>query len=293
MTVMGPMATDPDSNGKAARAPGRFSGDLRPRVVSGLVLSALALVLDYHGGLPFALLVTAIGLVMSWEWGRIVRGQSFDLAFYVHAGGVLLAIALAQAGLAALGVVAAAVAAVIVLPVSFGRRGLLSAAGVLYVSLPALTLVWMRGAPSHGFLAVLFVLLLVAMTDIGAYFGGRLIGGPKLWPRVSPNKTWAGLITGVAASAGSAAVFASQVAGASIGRLAMAGLLLGLLAQCGDLAESALKRDAGVKDASQLLPGHGGFLDRMDGVVLAAIAAGLFAALLDPANPGRALLLGG
>jgi phosphatidate cytidylyltransferase len=284
---------DPAGKGATGDIKAGFASDLRPRVVSGLLLAGLALLLDYYGGTPFAFLVLAVALAMSWEWGRIVRAQSFDAAFLAHAAGVVASVLLAELSLAALAVVAAVVAAVTVLPLSFGRRGLLSAIGVLYVCIPAITLVWLRGDARHGFQAVLYLLLLVAMTDISAYFGGRLVGGPKLWPRISPNKTWAGLVTGVAASVAAGAAFAQFVAGASPGRLAVGGLLIGLLAQCGDLAESALKRDVGVKDASQLLPGHGGFLDRMDGVVLAATAVGLYAALSDPASPGRAVLLGG
>lgn len=287
------MASDTTGKSGANTVGSRFAKDLKPRIVSGVVLAALALALSYYGGVPFALLVALIGVAMSWEWGRIVRGEAFDAAFFVHAAAVLGGLTLAGLGYAALGIVAALVAGVIALPLSFGKRGLLSALGVLYVCVPSIALVWMRGDPKFGFMAVLLVLLLVAMTDIGAYFGGRLIGGPKLWPRVSPNKTWAGLVSGLAASMAAGALLAWGVDGASPARLAVTGLIIGLLAQCGDLAESALKRNMGVKDASQLLPGHGGFLDRMDGVVLAASACGLFALLTDPTSPGRALLIGG
>lgn len=285
--------SDPTKSPPGQRVAGRFSADLKPRIVSGVALAALALALDYAGAVPLAVLVGVVGVLMSWEWGRIVRGASLDAAFWAHAAAALAAVVLTVLGYAALGVVVALVGMITVLPLSFGRRGVLSALGVGYVAIPSVVLVWLRTDPKLGFLAVLFLLLLVAMTDIAAYFGGRLIGGPKLWPRVSPNKTWAGLISGLTASAAAGALLAQAVAGGSPLRLAVAGLLIGLVAQAGDLAESALKRGFGVKDASGLLPGHGGFLDRMDGVVMAAAAVGLYVALIGPAMPGRALLVGG
>jgi phosphatidate cytidylyltransferase len=140
-------------------------------------------------------------------------------------------------------------------------------------------------------MAVLFILAVVWSTDIAAYFTGRLVGGPKLWLKVSPNKTWSGLFGGVTASAAAGALFAAW-AGANIPALAASGLMLGAVAQAGDLAESALKRRFGVKDASNLIPGHGGFMDRMDGVVTVAVVAALFALLANPSAPAHALIFG-
>jgi phosphatidate cytidylyltransferase len=121
-----------------------------------------------------------------------------------------------------------------------------------------------------------------------AYVCGRLIGGAKLWPRVSPNKTWAGLIGGLAAGVATASLF-HVLTDSSPWALGVIGGLLALVAQAGDLAESALKRVFGVKDASHLIPGHGGFMDRADGVVAAAIVTGLIALFLDPEQPAWAL----
>jgi len=134
------------------------------------------------------------------------------------------------------------------------------------------------------------VLLAVWPTDTAAYVAGRLIGGPKLWPRVSPNKTWAGLIGGVAASAAAGAVFAWALAGKPVPSLVLGALALGFLTQAGDLLESALKRSFGVKTASALIPGHGGFLDRIDGLVVAATGAAIFAMIVNIHAPARALL---
>jgi phosphatidate cytidylyltransferase len=276
------------SGATAARPP----SELLSRILSGLLLGAITIGVAWAGLKPFALLVLVVALVMSWEWGRVVRGVDSDLTFVVHAVAVVIAIALAAFVSAALGVAALAIGSILALSLQFGERGLLSAAGVLYTGLPAVSLLWlMSDGEPWGFRAVLFILVLVWATDTFAYVAGRLIGGPKLMPTVSPNKTWSGLAGGVGASAATAAAFASFI-GAPALVLALSGLVLGLVAQAGDLAESALKRHFGVKDASNIIPGHGGFMDRMDGVVTVAVAAALFALFKGPSAPAQALFLG-
>jgi phosphatidate cytidylyltransferase len=214
-----------------------------------------------------------------------------DAPLLVHASAVAVAVVLAAKGSAALALAAVAIGTGLVWILCFGLNERLGALGVLYVGVPAVALVWLRQDEPYGFRAVLFLLLIVATTDTFAYIGGRLIGGPKLWPRLSPNKTWSGLLTGVAASAIAGAVFAAFVKEAVPWTLGCTALLLGVIAQAGDLAESALKRRFGVKDASSLIPGHGGFLDRVDGVVFAATAAALVAILVNSQAPARAILL--
>ena len=286
------MQDDPGPEGTAAASPEpRSAGELVARIASGIVLGAVALGVAWLGAKPFAALVLVVALLMSWEWGRVVRGVEFDLTFVIHAAAVTIAVLLGALGFAALGLAALFVGAIIAIPLQFGERGLLSSAGVLYTGLPALALLWLRGDVPHGFLAVVFILALVAATDTAAYFVGRLAGGPKLWPSVSPNKTWSGLLGGIAASASAGALFA-HYAGASVPALAVSGLILGLVAQAGDLAESALKRHFGVKDASNLIPGHGGFMDRMDGVVTVAVTSALFALFSNASAPAQALLFG-
>ncbi len=130
------------------------------------------------------------------------------------------------------------------------------------------------------------------VTDIAAYTSGRTIGGPKLWPSVSPNKTWSGLIGGVAAAALAGALFSWALGTGSPRWLAILGFVLGVVAQGGDLAESALKRHFGIKDSSDLIPGHGGVMDRMDGIVTASVAAAVIAFAIDAYAPARALLYG-
>ncbi len=264
--------------------------DLGPRVASSLLLATAAVLIDYAGRGPFALLVLLIALLMSWEWGRVVRGEGLDHAFVLHAVTVIGAGVLAASGLAALGVLVLVIGAILAVITRFGSRARMSALGIVYVGIPVVALLWLRSDEPYGFEAILLIFVIVWTTDTFAYIGGRLIGGLRLWPSLSPNKTWAGLICGVAASTAAAAVFALFVPGAHAGALAASGLLLGLVAQAGDLAESALKRGFGVKDASSLIPGHGGFMDRLDGVVPVATAAALVALLVNSQAPARAVL---
>ena len=254
-------------------------------------MAIVALAVLWAGSLPFAVLVGAIAVVVSWEWGRIVRAAGVDAIFVIQAGAVAVAVVLASKGLAGLGLIAVLVAAILSSVLAFGERGHMAALGALYAGLPAVALVWLRGTDMFGLLAVLFLLLAVWTTDTGAYFAGRQIGGPKLMPRVSPNKTWSGLIGGVAAAGIVGLIFALLAkAGLHPGRMTVSGMVLGLVAQAGDLFESALKREYGVKDASALIPGHGGFMDRIDGLAAAAVVAAIFAMAVNIHAPARALL---
>lgn len=271
---------------------GKLPADLKVRIVAGAVMAAIALALAYAGPTWFALLVAVVALVISWEWGRVVRGESFDLAFFIHAAAVTAAIGLAARGYAALGLAVIAVAAIVLVPIVYGRGARLSVLGVLYVGIPAVALLWLRSDEPYGFLSVLLIFVIVWSADTAAYAAGRLIGGPKLWAQISPKKTWSGVVGGLVASTVAAALLSLFVAGASPIGLALTGLVLGVVSQAGDLAESALKRIFGFKDASALIPGHGGFMDRMDSIVTAAVAAGLFALAVDPHAPARALLFG-
>ena len=281
------VASEAESGG-----PPWLSSNLKLRIFSGAVLAAVAFLLAYAGPRPFAFLILVCALVISWEWGRLVRRATFDLGFFVHAIAVTVAIVLAGAGYAALAVAVLAIAAITLIPLYIGRGARLSALGVFYVGLPAVALLWLRSDEPFGFTAVLFIFAVVWSSDTAAYAAGRSIGGPKLWPRVSPNKTWAGLGGALCAGAIAAAVFAVLEPEAAPVRLILIGVGLALIAQAGDLAESALKRLFNLKDASDLIPGHGGFMDRMDSIVAAAVAAALLALAIDPHAPARALLFG-
>jgi phosphatidate cytidylyltransferase len=174
-----------------------------------------------------------------------------------------------------------------------------SAAGFAYAAAAQMASVLLRFDTEMGFAALLFVFLIVWVTDIGGYFAGRGIGGPKLWSRVSPKKTWAGAIGGFAASLAVAAAFAalaphrdSQLLALKVGPLLGLGAVLSIVSQLGDLFESAVKRRFGVKDSSQLIPGHGGLMDRLDGFIAAMVVAAIFGVVRGGVDgAGRALMV--
>ncbi|MCU0955150.1 MAG: phosphatidate cytidylyltransferase [Hyphomicrobium sp.] len=284
--------TPGDPSSTAARAPGPAANELVLRIGSGLVLAVVAGGLVYAGGPAFAVFVAAIGGLTSLEWSRIVRGPGFDAGLGIQIVAVAVASALAAAGLAALGLSALAVGTILTGLLCFSSRPLLSAEGVIYAGLPAVALIWLRDDPGFGLQAVLFILVSVVATDVLAFVCGRLIGGPKLAPAISPNKTWSGFLGGISAAGLAGAAFAAAI-GADPVRLGLAGLVLGIVSQIGDLTESALKRSFGVKDSGTLIPGHGGIMDRIDGLVFAAAAAGFVALAINPHSPARALLFGG
>lgn len=247
-----------------------IASDLKTRAIVGVVLIVVALLSLWVGGLAFWLLAVLAGLLMSAEWVDMHKGDARAKRTVQFALSVPLAIMApiaAGPGFFALGLLAGG--AFFVAAVT--RRADL-ARGIVYVGLPVLALVFLRDRPD-GLLLCFWALALVWACDIGAYFAGRTIGGPKLAPRISPNKTWAGLLGGVAA----ATIFGGVMHGQGLPfLLAMATPLLAVLSAGGDLYESWLKRRAGVKDSGTLLPGHGGLLDRLDGVVpVAPVAAAL------------------
>ena len=257
-------------------APKRPS-ELAVRVVTAAGLIAMALAAIVFGGLLFWLVVVALGMVMLAEWADLVAASPGHKRLALYALVVPLAIMApvigAGPGFVAVGLIGAAFFFV----GATTRRGWL-AWGIIYVSLPVLSLLLIRQQNDIGLVYTLWALALVWACDIGAYFAGRFIGGPKLAPVVSPNKTWAGLIGGMIA----ATLFAVAMHyWCGLGKAAvLATPFLAVLAQCGDLFESWLKRRAGAKDSGTLLPGHGGVLDRLDGVVPVAPAAALLVVVL-------------
>jgi phosphatidate cytidylyltransferase len=270
----------------------RLGGDFAVRLVTGIAIAAGAALIVFSGPSAFAVLVVAASLLVGWEWGRLVHGPDIGILVAVQLGTVAIAGVLAASGFVGLGLLGLPIGAILATLLSLGRNSFLAALGVLYAGFPAVVLIWLRSDPAQGLLAVIFLILIVAVADTAAFVSGRLLRGPLLWPKVSPNKTWSGFAGALAASAVVGALFGLAVPGASALRLAAAGALLALVAHAGDLAESALKRRFGAKDAGSLLPGHGGVMDRVDGLVAAASAVGLAAIAIDMHSPARALLLG-
>src|SRR5215831_4155939 len=270
----------------------RLGSDFALRLASRVAMGAVAGACILAGPLSFAVLVVVVTLVLSWEWGRLVHGREADLVIAVHVGAAGVAAVLAAAGFVGLGLLALSIGAILALLQSLGANSLFSALGVFYAGLPAVALIWLRSDASLGLTAVAYLIVVVIVSDTAGFLAGRLMGGPKLWPRVSPNKTWAGFVGAVVASSIAGALFSLAVAHGSALRLATAGALLSLVAQAGDLLESAIKRRFGAKDASSLIPGHGGVMDRVDGIVATATAVGLASFVIDVHSPARALLLG-
>jgi phosphatidate cytidylyltransferase len=258
--------------------------DLPTRFTAGVVMVALACLVIWLGGWPFRLLALVAAALMIFEWADMHRlprlwawlGSAALALLLLGVAEILYPAALvdeaigaetfapalrAFAGVAAFGLVLALVS----------RRPVMGW-GFVYVGVPAFALVVMSWA---WMVLVFWAMVVTWATDIFAYFAGRTIGGPKLAPRISPNKTWAGLIGGMAGAALLGWVVAYLF---DLGApFAWLGALMGLIAQCGDLYESWLKRRAGVKDSGTILPGHGGVLDRLDGLL--AVAAATFALL--------------
>ena len=266
------------------------SRNLLMRITVAAVLIPLAVAIAYAGGWLWTALVTLAAIGLFVEWLAIVGLAG---ATRVTVPGVA---ALAVAGICfAIGrldaaLIVLAVGFVAVVSIAPERRSW-AAAGFLYAAAAEIASVLVRLDPVKGFAALIFVLLIVWVTDSGGYFAGRGIGGPKLWPRVSPKKTWAGAAGGFAASLAVAVGFAAFDLG-RVGPLLMLSGTLSVVSQLGDLLESAVKRRFGVKDSSHIIPGHGGLMDRLDGFVAAVVVAALFGLLRGGADGvGRGLMV--
>ncbi len=247
------------------------------RVVSSLVLAPLALAAVWQGGIWLLALLAAALAVLAGEWRRLVQppGGGVGLAAVLAAALALAFFDLAAGALAVLGLGAAATA---ILARRCGGAVWPAAFGPLYLGAPAVAILWLRAAPDDGLILATGLLVLVWTTDIGAYAVGRTFGGAKLAPRISPGKTWAGAIGG-ATLAGAVGAALAPAGGRAPLVGALAGIAISVVAQAGDLFESWLKRRRGVKDSGRSVPGHGGLLDRVDGLIGAAPAVAVLVAL--------------
>jgi len=261
------------NTGAPAQAPARgvsFLGrDFRARLASAVVLIAIGLFGVYVGGFWTGVVAAIFAAVVHFEWAGVTDGQQLSNAVYT--GAVVGATLAAGLGLILPAVLIAIIAALISL---FIRRDPWQPGGILYASALGISVVALRLAPENGAAALIFLFAVVWATDTGAYFAGRLIGGPKLWPAVSPGKTWAGAIGGAIAGVvvGLAVVaFLQDVPVTPV--LAIVALFLSIAGQLGDLFESSVKRRFGTKDSSHIVPGHGGMMDRLDSLVFASAFA--------------------
>jgi phosphatidate cytidylyltransferase len=273
--------TEPNHRGDSAEglaASGK--NNLILRVASAAVLAPGVLASTYVGGWFFVVLCGIAAAVILWEWTSLVARVADPRI--LAPGWVAVLAATMSAGLdLPLGAIGAiAVGAVL--------AGLLTAAkpagvpatspnwaagGVLYAGAALLGPALLRRDPQWGLTALLFLYTTVWITDIFAFFCGRAIGGPRLWPRISPNKTWSGAVGGLVGGVAAGVVVAYTMGVGQLGIIGIMALLLSVLAQAGDLFESAVKRRFGAKDTSRVIPGHGGLMDRLDGFLVAAFVA--------------------
>jgi len=260
------------------------------RIAAALVLAPLAIALAYVGGWLWAGFVTlaAIGLYVEWLTVSAAR----DARSVVAGALMLFAAGWLEAARMPSGYVFASLAlGVFAVALLAPRSRAWAVLGACYALAASMASISVRLDPVFGFKALMFVLLVVWATDIGGYFAGRQIGGPKLWPRISPKKTWAGAIGGFAASLVVAGGFAVLGAEKPLPALAM-GAVLSIVAQFGDLFESAVKRHFGVKDSGHIIPGHGGLMDRLDGFVAAIVLAAILGSLRGGVDgAGRGLMV--
>ncbi|MEK1891188.1 MAG: phosphatidate cytidylyltransferase [Phyllobacterium sp.] len=265
---------------------GRLS-NLQKRILSAIVLIIIAVAMTWMGGFTFGLLASAIGISVFYEWQLITMSRSTPLTRRLAWISLLLLVVVLLFAQDTFVIMAILFGGAFIIAMLGGRQeGYWPAAGLIYAGFPCIALTLLRGDSGDGFAAILFLFAVVWATDIFAYFNGKALGGPKLAPRFSPNKTWAGAIGGAAAGVAAGVACAAFIGPAGGVPIPFIALLLSVVAQMGDLAESWMKRKFGVKDSSQLIPGHGGVMDRVDGLVAAAALLYVIGAVLvSPETP--------
>lgn len=264
---------------QALNSPGQ---SLKTRLLAALVLGPIAFGAMFAGGWWFAVLIAFVGSLMAFEWQQLTSRDDDERMMMpllvIATAGAILALAAGEpiwaGSLLGLAMIAMAVTTLI----ARNTAGLWAILGLVWLAVPCLCVIWLRGYEPHGGLLVVWLFAAVWGCDTGAYFAGKSIGGPRLAPRISPKKTWSGLFGGMMAAALAGLVAATIGEFQNILWFTLASAGLGAISQIGDLAESALKRHFNVKDSGRIIPGHGGVLDRVDGLLLAApvVAAWIF-----------------
>lgn len=265
--------------GAAVPDPSRQEMELRLR--SGLLLAPPAIAALYFGTPWLDLLVAVVSVVMAWEWQRVLgrgrfHGEDWPLVVVVAAGVALAIVGMYAPAFAV--AVAGAIALLIVARLRGRPDGAWVGAGALVIVSPCIAVLWLRNGEYGGSASLLWVVGAVWTTDVAAFIAGRGIGGPKLAPSISPGKTWAGLAGGVAAAAIFSVLFGLLIEGTSPLPMAALGAIAACLGQVGDLMISVVKRRYGQKDTSAIIPGHGGVLDRLDGLLTTTPALAVLAA---------------
>jgi phosphatidate cytidylyltransferase len=260
----------------------RNLSNLQLRVISAVVLAVVVLAITWLGGAPFRLLACLIGAAILFEWcamsSRVSGGGNRTIA----AAG--LAIALIPMAMGASAILSHAILVLVVIATALHalatRTSSWAAGGLAYAGLSALSLAYLRDSDTAGLIAILFLFAVVWATDILAYFVGRAIGGPKLAPAISPGKTQSGALGGAVGGVAAGLAIALAAVISNLPAIALVAFVLSIVSQAGDLFESWIKRRHGVKDSGSIIPGHGGVMDRVDGLVAAAFALYVLGALL-------------
>ena len=259
------------------------------RILSTLVLAPLVIGAVVIGDWALVALGIAFGLAAVHEWDRLCGGEGLKGTLgQTHAALVAVAAIVAELGEWNTAVALSLIGALVLYLLARlqGRRALWAGLGALYIALPVIAFLWLRDDHTHGLSALVWVLVVVWSSDIGAYAVGRTLRGPKLAPSISPGKTWSGAVGGVVAAAAAGAATSGLTHSTYVDFVVPVSIALAIVAQLGDLAESAAKRHFGVKNSGTLIPGHGGVLDRVDSLLFALPAAALIALL----NDGSALV---
>lgn len=288
LKTLGNSASDTPSE----KAPPKkiFNQELLIRTISGVILAAGVIYLSWLSFSAFLGLCSLFLVLMCWEWGRLTNNDTYiQLTIQIASIAIAIGACFLKEWLLFTAVICSA-GFLATWSTHYWWRSKWALSGLLYVGLPIFSLIYLRSDPNLGFYAILFLFFIVWGTDTTAYFAGRHFGGKKLAPAISPGKTWSGFFGGLFGGFFIGALFAFSINQSPV-LPALIGLILSAIAQCGDLFESAIKRHFGVKDSSHLIPGHGGILDRLDGVIFAAIGAAIIAALHNATNPGEGLLI--
>ena len=287
------MAPDPVEYDPRTSAPKRLT-NLQIRVLSSLVLVVAVLALTWLGGLPFRLLCVVIAGAIFYEWTRMCRQNAVGGLGFLPEALMLVFVGALIAGLPAVTQLILVAALVLAAAIAASLRGASQweAGGLAYAALSGLSLAYLRGGDHAGLVAILFLFAVVWATDILAYFVGRTLGGPKLAPSISPGKTWSGAIGGAVGGLLAGVAIAALTGWGGWSAAAVA-LLLSIVSQIGDLFESFVKRRNGVKDSSHIIPGHGGVMDRVDGLVAAAFTLYVIGVLFGSADNPASGLVGG
>lgn len=284
--------------------PSKKPSNLVVRIASALVLIPVVVIAAYLGHPWFDALVILFAAIMAWEWARIAgrrrnpadpspaarlpvgnwSWEAIELGIFVVVTlvalrpslvpGVSMGSTWPSAAMVVIYLLGAALICTVSALKKHRSRAIWFGLGYLYITVPSMAILWVRDDPvtGQGIELLVWILALVIATDTGAYAAGRAIGGPKLAPRISPNKTWAGLLGGVVAAAIVGLIAGLILDLPSIWKLMILSGGLAVIEQVGDLAESAFKRRFGMKDSSHIIPGHGGVLDRVDGLLAVSVA---------------------